>query len=324
MIRTRLWRATAVVSLSVAPGMMRGQITDSSPDSALRHRADSITVGDYCRIAQQALSIPAVIQALGADSSSARSNAALICNPLLSSFSLLALTGRTPAPIQAVARLDPNVYSEAQLGILDAMSEFRAEVRSPEMRGVVSGAVGAETNTELVRISETAHSLVVTMARDRALERLANYERKLGPSSARLNLPEVLLNYAAQRWVPGFRPTPLEGPSPWEVVASYSPAYVTFVNGTPVPVSTAEFGLRRYLFGERFGKSGFAGFVFPSYWAVGALTASDENGALVWPWKGRDRSGAYVSWGSIKVGYVNRDRGSWLVSKQFQAVPFVF
>jgi hypothetical protein len=48
------------------------------------------------------------------------------------------------------------------------------------------------------------------------------------------------------------------------------------------------------------------------------------NGALIWPWRGRERSGAFVSWGAIKIGYIDRDRGTWLFSRQFQALPFVF
>jgi hypothetical protein len=27
---------------------------------------------------------------------------------------------------------------------------------------------------------------------------------------------------------------------------------------------------------------------------------------------------------AIKIGYIDRDRGTWLFSRQFQAVPFVF
>jgi hypothetical protein len=267
-----------------------------------------------------------VLHALASDTSSARASAAVICNPLLAPFTLRALTGQSHAPLEAVARLHTNVWSDAQLSVLDAMTEFRADVRTPAMIPVVRTALGTDENAEFIRVSETAHGLVVQSARDRALRRLANYERKLGPTSARLNGPEVLLNYAAQRWIPGFKATPLGGPSPWEVVASYAPGYVTFPDGnaTPIPVSTAEFGVRYYLFGERFGKSGIAGLLMPSYWSAGVLTASNENGALVWPWHGSDRSGGYVSWGSIKVGYIKRDRGSWLVTKQFQAVPFVF
>jgi hypothetical protein len=321
----RTTRMCATVLLAMSPVVVCAQRTEPTPDAALMRRADSVTVGDYCRLAQRIVADTAVLVALADDSSSARTSAAVICNPLLSSFSLLALTGRTHAPLRAVARVNNNVDRASQREIFEAMEEFRADTRRAELRPVVSTSLG-DANVAFVRVSETAHSLAVVTARDNALTRLANYERKLGPMSPRLNFPEVLLNYAAQRWVPGFRPTPIGGPSPWEVIASYSPAYVTFDDGESglLPVSASEFGLRFYLFGDSFGKSGIAGLFLPSYFSFGVLTASDENGALVWPWKGRERSGGFVSWGSIKIGYIDRDRGTWLFSRQFQAVPFLF
>ena len=313
------------VLLAISPVSLHAQRSEPTPDASLMRRADSVTVGDYCRLAQRIVGDSVVLAALASDSSSARTSAAVICNPLLSSFSLLALTGRAPAPLAAVARLNNNVDRRVQGEVFEAMEEFRADTRQPDLRPVVGTALG-DANNDFVRVTETAHSLAVVTARDHALRRLANYERKLGPTSPKLNAPEVLLNYAAQRWIPGFRPTPSGGPSPWEVVVSYSPAYVTFGEGesTVLPVSTSEFGLRFYLFGDTFGRPGVAGILLPSYFSFGVLTASDGNGALVWPWKGRERSGGFLSWGSIKIGYIDRDRGTWLFSRQFQAVPFVF
>jgi hypothetical protein len=297
---------------------------DVTPEMALLARADSITLGEYCDVAERVLAVGAVIRALEADSTDARSNAAIICDPLLSSFSLLALSGGSAAPMAAVARLRTEGSSAARERVFAAMSEFRAAVRSDPVRRTVRDSGGTTLSAELTRVAETAQQLFTLGARDRALARLARYERKLGPRSARLNFPEVLLNYAAQRWVPGFRPTPLGGPSPWELVASYAPGYATMVGGRVEPVSASEFGLRRYLFGDRFSQPGLLGLVLPTYWAVGVVTASDRNGALVWPWQGADRSGAYVSWGTIKLAYIKRDRGTWLMGKQFQIVPFVF
>lgn len=323
MNQSRAILAAALAALS--PVALLAQPGERVPDAALLRAADTVTVGDYCRLAQRILSDTSVLTALATASSSARSSAAVICNPLMSSFSLLALTGRTHAPLGAIARVNNAVDRTAQLELFNAMGEFRADVRQPGVREVVTVSLGA-SNQEFVNVSQTAQLLETMTARDNALRRLANYERKLGPSSARLNGPEVLLNYAAQRWIPGFRPTPLGGPSPWEVIASYTPGYITFAEGESgvSPVSASEFGLRFYLFGDRFGKSGIAGLFFPSYASFGVLTASDRNGALVWPWRGRERSGGFVSWGAIKIGYIDRDRGTWLFSRQFQAVPFVF
>ena len=322
MSRTSM-RALAVAGLLALPLHLARAQPEPTPDASLLSRADSITVGDYCRIARRVLADTAVVRALGADSSDVRTNGAVLCDPLLSSFTLRALAGRAPAPLAAVARVRTDGNADARRRLFEAMAAFRAAVRAPEMRDVVRAALGAE-HAELVRVAETAQSLLTMAARDRALARLVRYERKLGPTSAKLNGPEVLLNYVAQRWIPGFRATPLGGPSPWEVVASYAPGYLTSVDGSVVPVSVSEFGLRRYLFGERFGKTGIRGVLFPSYWSAGMATASDRNGALVWPWEGRNRSGGYVSWGAIKVGYLPGRAGEVIVSKQFQAVPFLF
>jgi hypothetical protein len=315
----------AAMLLASGPIVLHAQRSEPMLEASLMRRADSLTVSDYCRHAQRIVADSTVLMALADDSISARNSAAIICNPLLSPFSLLALTGRTHAPMRAIARLNNNVDRATQQEILAAMEEFRAATRQPALRPVVSSVLG-DANAAFVRVAETAHSLEVVASRDNALRRLANYERKLGPASARLNLPEVLLNYAAQRWIPGFKPTPLGGPSPLELITSYSPGYITFAEGESglLPVSASEFGLRFYLFGDAFGKSGFAGLLLPSYVSLGVLTASDMNGALIWPWRGRERSGAFVSWGAIKIGYIDRDRGTWLFSRQFQALPFVF
>lgn len=322
---TRVTALFTAALVAASSGTLHAQRDELPLDVSLMRRADSLTVGDYCRHAQRLVADSTVLAALADDSTSARTSAAIICNPLLSSFSLLALTGRTHAPMRAIARLNNNVDRATQRELLAAMEEFRAATRQPELRPTVSAALG-EANGAFVRVAETAHSLEVVASRDNALRRLENYERKLGPTSARLNAPEVLLNYAAQRWIPGFKPTPLGGPSPLEVIASYSPGYVTFAEGESgvLPVSASEFGIRFYLFGDAFGKSGFTGLLLPSYFSFGVLTASDRNGALVWPWRGRERSGAFVSWGAIKIGYIDRERGTWLFSRQFQAVPFVF
>ena len=306
-----------------------------TPNAALVLRADSITVGDYCVAAQQTVASRAVLEALADDSASARVHAATICDPFLSSFSLRALfgDGRTEVPglppprvpFAAVARIRTGGSSLSRAAIADAMSEFRALVRTSEVRPVIATSVGPDVASQLVRATETAQGLLTLVALNRSLGRIARYERKLGPTSPKLNGPEVVLNYAAQRWVPGFRATELGGPSHLEIVASYTPGYVPLDADKITAVSASEFGVRYYLFGESFGAAGWRGVLRPSYWSVGAITVSDRDGALVWPWDGRTRTGAFVAWGAVKVAYVQgRDGAEWLASKQFQAVRFVF
>jgi hypothetical protein len=315
---------TLTLLCASTPADIAAQATALQPDSALLLRAEQFTVGDYCRVARSVLASAPIMTRLETDSAIVRVSAATICDPLLSSFSLRALFGGTHAPLAAVARLHPQGTPESRSKMFDAMTEFRSTVQSPAMLDTVAKYLGPDTNLMLVRVSSTVQSLLTTAARDGALARLGRYERKLGPTSARLNGIEVFLNYAAQRWLPAFRANPLTGPSPLEVVASYTPGYITEVGGRAQPVSAAEVGLRRYLFGPAFGKTGWRGLLQPSYWAAGAVAASDRNGALVGPWENRTRAGAFVSWGSLKVAYVPNRDGAVLITRQFQAIPFVF
>jgi len=318
---------TAVMVLGTcidASGLHAQPTPSRSTTQRLMIRAESISVGDYCRLAIVVLSTRAAVVAAAEDSTSARLSAASICDPLLADFSLRALRGDVPAPLASVARIRSGGYAVMRSTVFDAMDEFRSVVSGPQVRDALRRTLDSATNQQLVRVTETAHSLLVLAARDSALSRLRRYERKLGPTSARLNAPEVMLNYAAQRWVPGFAPRPLKGPSPLEIVASYVPTYATIVDKRLEAVSASEFGVRWYLFGEKFGASGARGVLFPSYWSAGVLVVSDRNGALVWPWDDKQRTGGFVSWGAIKLGYVGGRRGEWIVSRQLQIVPFVF
>ncbi len=308
-----------------ASAIAHAQSSALQPDSALLLRAEQFTVGDYCRMAKSVMVSAPIMKGLETDSTIVRVSAGTICDPLLSSFSLRALFGATHAPLAAVARLHPQGTADSRSKVFDAMTEFRSTVqRDRATIDSVEKYLGPDTNRMLVRVSSTVQALLTVIAQDSALARLARYERKLGPTSARLNGIEVFLNYAAQRWLPAFRAHPLKGPSPLEVVASYTPGYITEVGGRAQPVSAGEFGLRHYLFGPSFGKSGWRGLLQPSYWSAGVVAASDRNGALVGPWENRTRAGGFVSWGSIKVAYIPNRDGAFLITKQFQAIPFVF
>ena len=293
-------------------------------DERLLARADSITVGDYCHAARAVLGAATVQTALATDAQSAELSATLICAPSLTRISLRALRGDQPASLASVARIHADSYRELSRNTFAAMENFRTLTRGDELRPIVRAALGDSANTALVRATETANALIVREARDAALVRLAHYERKLGPTSARLNAVEVLLNYGAQRFVPGFTATPSRGPSPWEVVAAYVPTYGTYANKKLQAVSVSEFGIRHYNFGEQYGAAGWKGVLLPTYWSAGAIVVSDHNGALVWPWQDKQRTGAFLSWGALKIAYAHGRQGQLLLSRQFQIIPLVF
>ncbi|HEY9228161.1 MAG TPA: hypothetical protein VIP11_16010, partial [Gemmatimonadaceae bacterium] len=314
--------SVALLALSCsALSSLAAQTDDGRSNAIAQRRAESIRVGDYCSLAEEIVAVPTVVQRLS-DAAAARAHVRTICDPDYEGFSLLQLTAGAPAPMSAVARLGTREFVEGARRITLAMSNFRAIVGQPNVQDVVATALSPQRYSAWTTTSEAWEWTADAAALNGGLGRLSKYERKFGPTSPRLNGAEVVVNYLAQ-WVPGFRSSALGGPSHWELVASYAPAYVTRFEEKITPISAAEFGFRRYLFGEGFGKTGIKGVFRPSYWSVGVLTASNLNGALIYPWRARERSGGFISWGSVKVGYIKRDRGSWMVSKQFQAIPFV-
>lgn len=316
--------ATVLVAGITCAASVGGAQAAPGNDSILLARAGSITVGEYCRMARDVLAAPAVHEALGDDQRAAALSTGIICAVQPSSLSLRALRGTEPVSLRALTRLGTRAYGGTSATTFEAMDAFRMLVRGPVVRPIVRSALGDSVAQRLAVITETAFGLLSLDARDAALQRLANYERKLGPTSARLNGVEVLANWGAQKWIPGFRPTPRGGPSPWEAVAAYVPTYATVDSSRAVAVSASEFGLRRYLFGKAFGAEGWRGLIRPAYWSAGMLVVSDRNGALVWPWDGRTRHGIFASWGATKVGYVSGRNGEWLISHQLQTIPLVF
>lgn len=313
------------VGVTMVPSAVRAQpALTASTDARMLALADSITVGDYCRMAQRVIAAPTVLVALSADIGIVQLSTAQICNARPRSLSLRALRGDVPVSLRAISRLGTRAYGGTGSATFAAMDEFRMRTRSAELRPVVRAALGDSVARELSRITETADGILGMEARDAALTRLARYERKLGSTSASLNGVEVLLNWGAQLWVPGFRPSTRQGPSPWELVASYVPTYATVAEKRAQAVSASEFGVRRYLFGKEYGAEGWRGTIYPTYWSAGAIVVSDRNGALVWPWQARQRTGVFASWGATKVAYVRGRNGEWMVSRQVQIIPLVF
>src|SRR5262245_44017020 len=175
----RVIRGLALIgAIGAAHAPLGAQGREVTPEMALLIRADSVTVGDYCHVAERVLAVPAVIRALAADSADASSNAAIICDPLLSSFSLLALSGGSAAPMAAVARLRTEGSSAVRARVFAAMHEFRAAVRADSVKRAVEDSGGRELSAELTRATEIAQQMFTRDARDRALTRLSRYERK--------------------------------------------------------------------------------------------------------------------------------------------------
>ncbi len=156
-----------------------------------------------------------------------------------------------------------------------------------------------------------------------AIERLRRYERKFGPGSVQLNVIEVGIAYMLQG-VRGFGYHPDEGPGPLEVVASYSTTYFSYADEDVQIVSGAEFGLRYYYFGDDWGRGGLRGYLKPGHVSAGVVVAGAKDGPLVGPWSGESRVGVFGAWGDLKVAWIGGANSRWLLTKQFQILPFIF
>ena len=317
--------STARLACAIVIAVSTTQLAAQAGDSTLLKRADSLTVADYCRVATRVVAQPTVVTALAGERALVTQALEKVCDRDVAALRLRELTATGAATLPAVARLRQQEYHDILRAPLDtAMGILNSRLRANDVRPVVKSAIGDSANVVFFTVLSTAQSMYVREARDRTLVRLANYERKLGLQSPKLNGIEVLLNYAAQRWVPGFAATVAKGPSPLEVITSYVPTYGTYANNHFVAASASEFGLRHYMFGSDWGATGWRGLLRPAYISAGLIVANNRTGALVAPWDGSSRSGAFLGWGETKVAWVPGRSGALLITRQVQFIPFAF
>lgn len=236
-----------------------------------------------------------------------------------------ALTGKPG--LNALSRLhqrrfDFNAAGFVSADSLEADLQLLKSVANNELTEALDEKLDESTTDALLQPVTQLQEAQLQISLNESIERLRRYERKFGPGSAPLNGPEILLNYLLQR-APGFGPH-ANGPGPLEAVLSYSSAYLTFKNQEPAAVSILEIGLRHYNFGAGWGGSGFAGYLKPGYFTFGLAIAGEKDGAFTWPFRGKERLGAFFSWGDIKVAYLGGNDSRWLLSRQFQFVPLIF
>ncbi|MGQ0641592.1 MAG: hypothetical protein ACT4P6_12630 [Gemmatimonadaceae bacterium] len=189
--------------------------------------------------------------------------------------------------------------------------------------------------TSLVNPVDCVLRTLRQQALNRQLENLRRFERKFGPSSVKLNFVEVLANYGLQ-FLPWPKLTGVDrsgSPRPWEAVVAYRTTYLTLTSLTgdsstfsPQAVSSAEFGLRHYNFGESWGtgSSTISRMLKPGYWSLGFIIAPERNGALRYPWRGESRWGPYLAWGNVKIGWLSGHDRRVVVSREVMLVPYVF
>jgi hypothetical protein len=57
---------------------------------------------------------------------------------------------------------------------------------------------------------------------------------------------------------------------------------------------------------------------------LGALIAGERDGIFRNPFEGKERFGIFITWSDITLAYLFGSDNRFLVSKQFQLIPFIF
>lgn len=216
----------------------------------------------------------------------------------------------------AIARAASGTIPPAMAAALEGMRGIAGN----ELRELLQTKEGRDAATQALWPLTALHAQLLDLSLAESLEKLRRYERKFGPKSARLNTIEVGANFLMQR-VRGFGPDDEGWPGPWEVIAAYSPTYLTIEVGEPVLASVGEAGLRRYFFDEDWGANGWKGMLRPAFMTAGIAVASEQSGPLKSPWRGDSSIGAFVSWGELKVAFAGGRNRRLFVSRQFQIIP---
>jgi len=302
------------------------------PSSATLVRGQDVTLGDVVR----ALQIGAQRGKLDSINPAARQILDLAAATLTEERVL----GLSVTNVGKALNVDPGAsVPKISLGVVNRNSTgartiaFRRAVINLQLLGNVeireamtSAGVPRDTITAVLAPHRALIAAIRAAAQARVERALSNFERKYGPDSPELNFVEVGLNYVAQ-FAPLFKTGELTGPSPLEVVASYTSLNVKS-NGTTkstTTLSTGRVGLRYYFFGGDWGQgSGVARYLKPSNMSLGLLAVGPNDASLRRVWGDGSRVGPFFGWGDYFVGYVvGQNRGAVVGTQKF-IIPRVF
>jgi hypothetical protein len=191
-------------------------------------------------------------------------------------------------------------------------------------------AYGSGVADHFIAPMDELETKILRRAQAKNAQRLRRYEIKFGPESARLNIVEVLINYAVAR--PSWSPLAPgdDGPNPFELVAMYTTSEVTGSRSTDDKfrahvVGGAYTGLRYYRFDIDSARRGrIKQFLSPQHLSAGAFFMGSTDRALISPFEDGHRTGGYLEWGMARAAVtVGRD---WrvVVGMGKQILPYLF
>jgi hypothetical protein len=252
------------------------------------------------------------------------------------------LDRRDKTYFKTVTRMEPSsfvytgeIWTGSGVPFANARDTLMEFANHPEIQAKFLVALQSDTAmNRLIRPLTEIHQIQLGAGIARNEEKIRRYQIKYGPSSARLNVLETVLNYWALQAVPGIRSTS-EGPGHFEVIAAYNTAYLILYQtglgdfpSTPALTSVFEGGLRYYVFKPGWGQAGIVDRILkPAYLTFGGLFGDRSDGFLRLPVHQGNRWGLFGSWGDLKFAFLglnDMDHSKLLISRQFQFIPYLF
>jgi hypothetical protein len=231
---------------------------------------------------------------------------------------------------RTVARWDAEVYRVlAQDGFRQALIGLQ-QIAMTVLRPLLSAQLPETAVRTLFAPISALGSAILQHGREGNQERLRRYEVKYGPTAPRLNIGEVALNYAAQRWLPGFKASADGLPSPYELVTAYRTAELTATRDSGQSmrahfVSGAQLGFRRYNFDPNWGTGGkLAQLIRPGDSSLGMYVVAPRDLPLQRVWGSGVRGGAFVGWGGVHAAYVFGKPQRIIFGNSLQILPYMF
>jgi hypothetical protein len=189
---------------------------------------------------------------------------------------------------------------------------------------------GAATADHFIAPMDELETKVLRNAQAINAEKLRRYEIKFGPESARLNIAEVIINYLIER--PSWSPLAPDdnGPSPVELLTSYSTSGLTASHSLDNKlrahlVAGAHAGFRYYRFNEKLvAGNALQTFLSPKYFGAGAFFMGSQDRTLISPFENGHRTGGFLDWGAARAGFTVGKDWRIVLGVGKQILPYLF
>jgi hypothetical protein len=240
---------------------------------------------------------------------------------------------KTHPSFSDVARWSPQTKAAwAEPWFFDALVRLRrlANAAGSGIGPQLVAKFGAATADHFIAPMDELETKVLQNAQAVNAEKLRRYEVKFGPESARLNIAEVVINYLIER--PSWSPlAPDEnGPSPLELVTSYSTSGLTASHSLDDKlrghlVAGAHAGFRFYRFNDKLvAGTALQNFISPRYFGAGAFFMGSQDRTLISPFEKGHRTGGFLDWGAARAGFTLGKDWRIVLGVGKQILPYLF